>query len=366
MYSGRRAQSTANRALTLSGVRELARISGPGQLKTAESLSGAPVKPLPDEPLADLARRAGLRPSAARPRLSSYVRSLWSRRHFILTFATARNIALYTESQLGQVWQVLTPLLNAGVYYLIFGVIFEAKRGIANYTAYLVAGVFVFSFTERSMLTGSRVIGNNLPLIRALHFPRACLPLSYVIVELQQMLLAMVVLIAIVLATAEPVTWYWVLVAAALLLQTLFNLGAGLAMARLGAEARDISQLLPFLLRTWRYFCGVMYSVSVIAAGMPHAVQKALAVNPAAVYISLTRWALLATERDNEPGAEPYSAAKCELFRVSRAKPPHLQAYCHPIVGIPGLWIYAAGWAGVTLAAGFLYFWRSEAKYGRG
>ncbi len=92
----------------------------------------------------------------------------------------------------------------------------------------------------------------------------------------------------------------------ALLLQTVFNLGGGLAMARLGAQAREVSQLLPFLLRTWRYFCGVMYSVSVIAVGMPHAVQKALAANPAAVYISLTRWALLATERSDEPGAKPY------------------------------------------------------------
>ena len=168
------------------------------------------------------------------------------------------------------------------------------------------------------------------------------------------------------LATGEPVTWYWLLLAAALLLQTVFNIGAGLVMARLGAQARDISQLLPFLLRTWRYFCGVMYSVSVIAAGLPHAVQKALAANPAAVYISLTRWALLATERSNEPGAKPYNAGKCGLFRVSRAKPPPLQAYCHPIVAIPRLWLYAVGWAGVALVAGFLYFWRAEAKYGRG
>ncbi len=30
-------------------------------------------------------------------------------------FATARNIAMYTEAKLGQLWQVLAPLLNAGV-----------------------------------------------------------------------------------------------------------------------------------------------------------------------------------------------------------------------------------------------------------
>ncbi len=346
-------------------MRDSTRLSGPGELATAEPLEAA-VKKLPSEPLAGLARDAGLRPSAARPKFGAYLRSLWGRRHFIVAFATARNISLYTESRLGQVWQVLTPLLNAAVYYLIFGVIFEAKRGIANYTAYLVAGIFIFSFTERSMLTGSRVIGNNLSLIRALHFPRACLPLSYVIVEFEQLLLSMTVLISIVLITGEPLTWYWVLLVPVLMLQTVFNLGAGLVMARMGAEVRDISQLLPFLLRTWRYFAGVMYSVSIMAAKFPHSAQKFLAGNPAAVYISLTRWALLTTERNNEAGAKPYNAAKCALFNASKVKPPPLQAYCHPILTIPQLWMAAAGWAILAIGFGFVYFWRSEARYGRG
>jgi teichoic acid transport system permease protein len=342
------------------------RLSGPGELSGSAPLEAAAVKELPSEPLADIAARSGLRPSAERPKLGAYLKSIWGRRHFILTFATARNIALYTESRLGQIWQVLTPLLNAGVYFLVFGLIFGANRGIQNYTAFLVTGVFIFSFTERSMLTGSKVIGTNLPLIRALRFPRACLPFSYVIVELEQLLLSMIVLIAIVLATGEPLTWYWFAAPVVVLTQTLFNLGAGLIMARMGGEVRDISQLLPFLLRTWRYFCGVMYSVSIIAHRFPHIVQKALAGNPAAVYISLMRWSLITSDRNDEPGAKPFNAAKCALFHAQKTKTPSLQAYCHPILSIPRLWLLAVAWAVVTLLIGFVYFWRAEARYGRG
>ena len=62
-----------------------------------------------------------------------------------------------------------------GVYYLIFGILFKANRGIEHYIPYLVIGVFIFTFTERSILTGSRVMHNNLSLIRALQFPgRRC------------------------------------------------------------------------------------------------------------------------------------------------------------------------------------------------
>jgi ABC-type polysaccharide/polyol phosphate export permease len=44
----------------------------------------------------------------------------------------------------------------------------------------------------------------NITLIRALHFPRACLPLAYVLVEFQQLLLSMVVLFAIRLGSGWP------------------------------------------------------------------------------------------------------------------------------------------------------------------
>ena len=76
------------------------------------------------------------------------------------------------------------------------------------------------------------------------------------------MFLSMAVLIVIVLATGEPVTWYWLLAIPVLLLQTIFNVGVGLFVARLGSQVNDFSQLLPFLLRTWMYLSGVMFSIA--------------------------------------------------------------------------------------------------------
>jgi teichoic acid transport system permease protein len=207
------------------------RLIAPGGLRD-ELAAVAEDDPAAGESLAEMAAQYGLRPSSARPRLVSYLVKVWQRRHFIFAYATARNVSMYTEARLGQLWQVLTPLLNSAVYYLIFGILFKANRGISNYTAYLVTGVFVFAFTERSIVVGSTVMRANMTLIRALHFPRACLPLAYVLVELQQLLLSMVVLFAIVLGTGEPLTWYWLLLLPALLMQATFNVGAALIMAR--------------------------------------------------------------------------------------------------------------------------------------
>jgi teichoic acid transport system permease protein len=118
------------------------------------------------------------------------------------------------------------------------------------------------------------------------------------------------------------------------------------------------------MLRVWRYFCGVMYSINSLPAELPGWAKAALSLNPAAVYISLTRYAIMATFRADAPGAKPYNALRCAVFNAKKI--PALQAYCHPDILPSELWLAGAGWAIVTLVAGVLYFWQAEARYGRG
>ncbi len=341
---------------------------GPGTLTDDLVMPQADQAALPGEPLAELAARYQLRPSAARPGVFAYAARLWARRHFIVGFATARNVAMYTEARLGQLWQIITPLLNAAVYYLIFGIILETSRGVPNFLAFLITGIFVFNFTQRAFITTSRVMPDSLPLIRALPFPRACLPIGYVLIELEQLVMAMVVLAVIVLASGEPLTWYWLLAIPALGLQTIFNMGMGLFLARLGAGADDFSQLLPFLVRTWMYASGVMFSIQTISSLRHHpTLTYLLQINPAAVYISLVRNAILRSQRLAWPGSKPFSAARCAAYHAATGGPRlEYSAYCHGTVTMNGLWLWGIGWAVVALVVGFVFFWEAETRYGRG
>ncbi len=345
------------------------RLAGPGHLRTTDL--GVEAGGPDGLSLADYAVEHGLRPSAQRPQIPAYLRQLWRRANFIAAFATARNVAMYTEAKLGQLWQVLTPLLNAGVYFLIFGLLLHINRGVPNYLGFLVTGVFVFNFTQRAFISTSTVMTDSLELIRALHFPRAALPLAYVMIEFQQMLLSMVVLVPILLITGEPITWYWLLAIPALLLQTIFNVGVGLAVARLGSQVNDFSQLLPFLMRTWLYVSGVLFSIPTVSSNPK--VVALLEINPAALYITLTRNALMATQRASAPGSKPYDAAKClQWVKLGHAKgaPEMYQtysAYCHYVGANPAhFWYYALGWSVVAVVVGFFFFWRAETRYGRG
>ncbi|MFR9797229.1 ABC transporter permease [Streptomyces sp. MS06] len=285
---------------------------------------------------AALAARHGLSVSGERPSLPDYVRRLWARRHFITAFATAKLTAQYSQAKLGQLWQVMTPLLNAAVYYFIFGVLLGTKKGVDDFVPFLVTGVFVWTFTQSSVMAGTRAISGNLGLVRALHFPRAALPLSFCLQQLQQLLFSMAALIVILLAFGVPVGVSWLLTVPALVLQSVFNAGLAMIMARMGAKTPDIAQLMPFLLRTWMYTSGVMWSIDATLrnSDLPHWLVTVLQCNPAAVYIDLMRFALI----------DSYGASQL---------PPHV-------------WAVSLGWALVIGVGGFIYFWKAEETYGRG
>ena len=210
------------------------------------------------------------------PSLRVYLKSTWRRKDFIAELADARSTQQYSDSLLGRIWQLITPLLNAGIYFLIFGVLLGTNKGIDNFTAFLVSGVFVFNFMQVTVTAASGSIPKNSRLIKAIQFPKLVLPLATVVQQIQQYAVSLVVLLVIVLATGEPLTLMWLTLPVVLVMQTLFTTGFALILARWGARSRDINQLLPFFTRTWRYVSGVFFSITIFTASMPAAVGTAL------------------------------------------------------------------------------------------
>jgi teichoic acid transport system permease protein len=281
---------------------------------------------------AQRAERFGLAQSGARPTLLEYVKDVWAKRHFISSFATANTLAAYTHAKLGQIWQILTPLLNAAVYFLIFGELLHTSRGIHHFMGFLVTGVFVFNFTMSSINYGTRAISARLELIRALHFPRACLPIAYTLTQLQQLAISVVVFVVIDVANGAGISWRWILVVPALVLLTVFNTGCTMIVARLGARTPDVSQLMPFLLRTWMYCSGLFYSISTITKSHSPWIKQLLDLNPMVLFIDVIRSAMNVTG-----GPLPHHA-----------------------------WIEMVAWTVVVGVGGFVYFWQAEEQYGRG
>jgi teichoic acid transport system permease protein len=298
-----------------------------------------------------MAAKYGLKQSGKRPPLVDYARFLWQRRHFITGYATAKNRSLYSNARLGQMWQLLTPILNVAVYFFVFGILFKQSRGVPSFLLFLVIGVFLFNFLQTSMINGSRSISDQLVLIRALHFPRACLPMSSTIIQLQQLGFSMAIVIVVALVSDQMPNVKWLLVIPALILLSVFCTGMGLIVARMGSVLTDTAQLLPFISRTWMYLCGVMYSLASVAKGnVPHWVQMVLYYDPPALFITVVR--------------------NCMILRIPAASayktPADYQAALDSLHQPGSAWLWLAIWAVLAGVGGFVYFWKAEEQYGRG
>jgi teichoic acid transport system permease protein len=287
------------------------------------SPAGAP-QPTP----AELADRYSLTPVGRRPPLGRYVSQLWKRRHFITTLAVARVIARNHEDRLGVLWNVLRPLLLALIYGVVFGVLLPSSTRPHNYAGFIVIGVIVFTYGGDCFTKGSRSITRNLHIVRALHFPKALLPIAQTLEETIATLPAFIVMVVIVAATGASPRVSWLLVIPAFLLQMVFNLGIAFFAARVTVSVRDFAQLLPFILRLLFYMSGVFYDVTKFH---DHKwLFHILKVNPFHLFIALDRQALLGGH---------YATTS--------------------------MWLMALGWAiGLALVM-FLFFWRAEERYGR-
>jgi teichoic acid transport system permease protein len=278
-----------------------------------------------------------LDPIGVRPPLKQYIKDLWARRSFIRVLGVSKAQAKNGSTYLGQVWALLTPILNAAVYVGIFGLLLKVDRGVANAPAFIVVGTFMYRFFEMSVHAGSKSIRKNMNLMRSVSFPRAVLPIAGVLTELTNLLPALVVMCIISYLVgflpgkgSVPITWSWFLLIPAVALMVLFSIGCAFFIARLVARTPDLDNVLPFILRVLMYGSGVIFSVDHYLGD--YSWGWIGQYQPVAVYLGLARAAVL-----NEPS--------------------------YPLDGT--MWLLGVFWAVLFLVGGFLFFWRGEETYGR-
>lgn len=288
---------------------------------------------LPAEQAESLARRHGLTEVGTRPPLGRYLADLWRYRHLAWEMAKGEFVAEHQDNHLGLLWSVINPLLLAGAYYLIFGVLIGTRGGIDNFVAFLTIGLFVFTPLAGVLTSGSRSLLGGMSMMRALTFPRLLLPLTVTLAHFLAAVPAFVVLLVIALVSGERPGVTWLLYPVSLLVVAVMSTGLALIGARVVHAVRDAANLLPLMTRLLRYVSGIFFSIEGATARFhdpPAAVVAALEYQPVALAMTLVRQTLM----DEYP-------VRWETWAVS------------------------VGWALLLLVVGFFVFWRGEGTYGR-
>lgn len=245
---------------------------------------------------------AHLRSSDVSTSLRAYTRQSWRRRHFAIAMPADQFRSRNQNTLLGNFWNILNPLLTAAVYFLIFGVVLNASRGVDNYVFWLVIGLFAFRLTNSTVLQGAKSVTGRQGLVRSIRFPRILLPVASTITSLLNFSFEVLILLAFAFATGEGVTWRIMLLPAVVSLHTLFNFGCALIAARLNDGFRDFERFLPFVFQILRYFSAVMIPLTRFEGRGPSVLYEILSLNPLVWFLTMYRWVFLGTAEGMQIG----------------------------------------------------------------
>lgn len=168
----------------------------------------------------------------------------------------------YRNSVLGVLWSLLNPLLMTLVFTVVFTLMIPSN--IPNYPVFFMCGFLPWTFLASSLTGGASSIVNNANLIKKVYFPREILPISDVISNLVNFLLALVVLFAMIYVFQMKLSGAVLMLPLIILMQLMFVAGMVLLLATANVFYRDTGHILTILIQAWFFLTPVFYPITVL------------------------------------------------------------------------------------------------------
>lgn len=191
----------------------------------------------------------------------------------------------YKHSLLGLYWAIINPLLTAGIFSFIFGVLFHVETKPIPYVVFYLAGLTFWNFFANGVMSSVGSVSGSGSLLAKIYFPRIILPTAAVLARFIDFMFSLLVLGVFIVIYRVPIQWTTLWLPVILMMQVFFTLGIGYIVAALNVLYRDVTQLMGLLLMVWLYFSPVMYRIS----GVPSSLQTILLMNPVGTMIELER-----------------------------------------------------------------------------
>ena len=175
----------------------------------------------------------------------------------------------YVGSLLGLFWNVVHPLVQIGIYTLVFSQVMGARlAGNTSpyaYSIYLCAGLLPWTVFAEVISRCTNVFWDNANLVKKIAFPKVLLH-TYVVAAgaVNLTIMIAVLLVFLWLIAALPPALPLLVWGGVLVLQLMFAMGIGFLTSVLNVFFRDTAQLTSVLLQIWFWLTPIVYVVDVV------------------------------------------------------------------------------------------------------
>lgn len=198
--------------------------------------------------------------AARERRLVDRLAELWQFRHLVRNLVIRDIKVRYKNSVLGFFWSLVTPLLMMLVFWVVFGM--WMGQSYEAYHVFVLVAILPWNWFSASVAGGTQSIVGNAALINKVYFPREALPISLVLSEGANFLLALPVLILIIVLAGIPLTVHALWLPVIILIQAAFALGMVFLLATANVFYRDTGLIMDVALLAWFFLTPVVYPMS--------------------------------------------------------------------------------------------------------
>lgn len=188
--------------------------------------------------------------------------------------------ATYQSHYLGLMWQFLNPLIQIGIYYLIFGVGLNGARDVDGvpFIVWMLIGIIVWFFINTSLLGGSNSIYNKVAMVSKMKFPVSILPSINITSNLVSYGWMMGILLVVMLGFGIYPTVYWIQYIYYFICMIAFLFAMGVMNSTITILVRDYHIMLQSILRLLFYVSGPIWDIQ--SRNFPDWLIDTLQLNP--------------------------------------------------------------------------------------
>lgn len=188
---------------------------------------------------------------------------LWEYRELIRNLVVRDLKVRYRNSVLGIVWSWANPLLMMLVFTAVFNFLF-VQSDLTNYHVFLLCALLPWQFFSQSVTEATNSIVGSAHLIKKVYFPREVLPISTILSNLINFVIALPVFFGLALVSGAAITPWALLLPIPILVQVTFSLGLCLILSTLNVFYRDTRIILSVAMQAWFFLTPVFYPITQI------------------------------------------------------------------------------------------------------
>lgn len=208
-------------------------------------------------------------------------------------FLTWRDIKVkYKQTIIGIFWAIFQPLITMIIFSVFFGHFAKLPSDGIPYPLFVYSGLLFWTLFSSSISSVSDSFVANERIITKVYFPRLIMPISSIITNAVDFLIAGIVLVILMAYYHFFPHLLGLILLPLLIIMTIFSiLGIGLLFSSLNVKYRDVRYILPFFIQLLIFITPVIYPVSLVTEKF----RWLMGINPMAGVIDTARASILGT-----------------------------------------------------------------------